>query len=93
MNIKGMLIGVRRFSFSDKDSGELVKGAKLAIGMAPDNDQAAGYVLNELPALYEDYPSFAKACNELAGQQVVVECDVQLKGRYTKLRAVKISAA
>lgn len=93
MEVEGLLIGVRRYQFTDKDTGEMVTGAKVSLGISPDGADSVGYVVQDIPAPYESFPLLAAAAKELAGQRVSVNCQVALKGRYTKLRAADIQAA
>lgn len=93
MDVKGLLIGVRRYQFTDKETGELVSGAKVSLGIKPEDNNAAGYVVQDIPAPFEAFAVLANAAKDLAGQVVSVSCEVSLKGRYTKLRAADIQAA
>lgn len=93
MNVKGMMIGVRRYQFTDKETGELVRGAKVQVGVSPEDDNTAGFVVQDIPASFELYPSLSTSAKQLVGKQVEVVCDVTLRGRYTKLRASSIQAA
>lgn len=51
MNVKGMMIGVRRYQFTDKETGELVRGAKVQVGVSPEDDNTAGFVVQDIRPL------------------------------------------
>ncbi len=92
MDVKGLLIGVRRYQFNDRDTGEMVSGAKVSLGMESEDNNSAGYVVQDISAPFDAFAGLASAANDLAGTPVLVTCEVSLKGRYTKLRASQIQA-
>lgn len=95
MVVKGLLIGIRRFDFPDKDTGELIQGAKVVLGVEPEGRQRndiAGYVVQDIRANFKDFDALAAEAKGLEGQHVAVACDVTLRGRYTNLVARSISA-
>ena len=95
MEVKGILVGVRRYKFQDKDSGDTVSGAKVCVGVTPDSDDSnvSGFLVHDIAASYSDYDSLALDADSLYAQAVVIDCEIVLKGKYPKLKAVGIRAA
>lgn len=93
MQVKGMLLTVRRYSFRDKENGNQVQGAKLSVALPSDKPDVIGLVVQDIPTEYEQFSTFVSQSNGLLGKQVVVDCDITLSGRYTKLKAVSLKAA
>lgn len=93
MEVKGLLIGVRRYQFSDKETGDLISGVKISLGIESEDDNVVGYRIQDISAKFESFKDLADSAKDLSGKFVSVFCHVNLNGRYTKLQAYDIQAA
>jgi hypothetical protein len=93
MDVKGLLVGIRRYSFPDRESGEIIEGGKLTLVQSGDSTKdSAGLVVVELPIAYHDFPALKDQGASLWGKDVVVDCDLVLTGKRPKMRALSIRA-
>jgi len=89
VQVKGILIGGSHFDFTDKESGEQIKGAKLIMAVpAGESRGKIGLMIQELSADYRFVPDNARRIASLAGRRVVVDCDLLISGggKYLKYR-------
>ena len=92
MELKGVLIGCRSYSFPDKQSGELIEGAKLFLAVpSSKTNGSAGYEVSELPYDFSNHQTFATVANSHALKRVSVSCDVQISGKRTRIKAVDVA--
>lgn len=92
MEISGVLLQIRRFDFEDEKTGKPIRGAKLRLGVNPDDRDAvdtAGFSIQELNMNYDDATRAMNMARELAGCAVSVSVELAL-GRKPTLRATEI---
>ena len=85
-----MLIGCRKYDFTDQSSGEQIQGGKLFIGIDSDDVNTSGLSVSEIPYDFGHHAKMSALCKQHKTKQVSVSCDIQLVGRRTKLKATEI---
>lgn len=90
MDIQGVLVGCRSYSFPDKQSGELIQGGKLYLAVPSSGAGSSGHELSEIPYDYESHSKISQLVKQNELKLVSVECDVSMRFGKTKLKAVNI---
>ena len=95
MEISGTLVNVRRYSFADQQSGEIIEGGKLTLIQKGEEVKAdfAGLAVVDVPIAYSDFDMLRRQAEGLFGKPVVLEVDLILSGKRPKLRALGVKAA
>lgn len=92
--IKGKLLRIRSYSFTDKESGEQVQGAKVILATVPEQAKKDQVGLDEISinALYDDADRLMKSGANLVLKDVEVECDIIPRSKGISLRAIGLKA-
>lgn len=90
MQLKGMLIGCRSYSFTDQQTGNDISGGKLFLAVSTDEQNSAGMAVSEIPYDYGSHNKLASICNQHSQHNVIVDCDLSIVGRKTKIKAIDI---
>lgn len=87
MELHGQLINVRRYSFEDKQTKEIIKGCKVTLAADDDDRNTLGKTIQEVSGPYELYSDNEKLIAELLGQEITLVCDVRMRGKNVSFRA------
>lgn len=90
MVITGLLLGLRRGDFVDKQTGEHIQFCHLKLAQPSDNQDVVGLDDQKIKVPFNAFETFRKEIGGLVGRQVEVEVSLQIRGKFVHLTALSV---